>query len=110
MPDDKKQNEGGEVVLHLWLPGYHTPSLNVTKGHHWSQYYQLKKEAVRALLSAIDALPSDRLTPKILRARQRLSLTLLPTRSGKTSKTTRPNFSSSSTRKSGSGAKTKRGR
>ncbi len=100
----------GKLMLNLWLPGYHTPSLNVTKGHHWSQYYRLKKEAVSALLSAIDALPSDRLTPRILRAQRRLSLMLLPKRSGKTSRTTLPSILNCSTRKRGLGAKTKKGR
>ena len=109
MIHDNTEKQGG-LVLDLWLPGYHTPSLNVTKGHHWSQYYRLKKEAVGALLSAIDALPSDRLTPRISLARQRLALTLLPKRSGKTFPTTLPSMSNCSTRKRGSGAGTKKGR
>lgn len=110
MKTHNNQKAGAEVVLQVWLPGYHTPSLNVTNGRHWSRYYELKKEAIRALLFAIDALPSDRLTPKILRAQQRLSLMLLPKRSGKTSRTMLPNSSNSSTRKKGSGAGTRRGR
>jgi len=39
--------------VRLWLPGYHTPSLNVTKGGHWKQYYGLKQAAARALLEAL---------------------------------------------------------
>jgi hypothetical protein len=39
--------------LRLWLPGYHTPSLNVTKGGHWKQYHGLKQKAARALLRAM---------------------------------------------------------
>lgn len=39
--------------LRLWLPGYHTPSLNVTKGGHWQQYHGLKQAAARALLAAL---------------------------------------------------------
>lgn len=109
MNHDNTEKQGG-LVLDLWLPGYHTPSLNVTKGHHWSQYYRLKKEAVGALLSAIDALPSDRLTPRILRARRRLLQMLLPKPSGKTFPTILPSILNCSTRKRGSGAKTKKGR
>lgn len=39
--------------LRLWLPGYHTPSLNVTKGGHWKQYHGLKQAAARALLAVL---------------------------------------------------------
>lgn len=39
--------------LRLWLPGYHTPSLNVTKGGHWKQYHGLKQAAARALLDVL---------------------------------------------------------
>ena len=39
--------------LRLWLPGYHTPSLNVTKGGHWKQYHGLKQKAARALLEPL---------------------------------------------------------
>lgn len=39
--------------LRLWLPGYHTPSLNVTKGGHWKQYHGLKQAAARALMRAL---------------------------------------------------------
>jgi hypothetical protein len=40
-------------LLRLWLGGYHTPSLNKTKGGHWSQYHGLKKEAAGRLLEAL---------------------------------------------------------
>jgi hypothetical protein len=39
--------------LRLWLPGYHTPSLNVTKGGHWGQYHGLKQQAAKALLDVL---------------------------------------------------------
>ena len=99
MPIDNEEKPQGGVLLDVWLPGYHTPSLNVTKGHHWSQYYRLKKEAIKALLSAIDGLPASRLTPRILQARQRLSRMLLPRPSGKTSQMIPPSLSRSGTRK-----------
>lgn len=41
------------MALRLWLAGYHTPSLNVTKGGHWKQYHGLKQAAARALLGAM---------------------------------------------------------
>ena len=43
----------GKTGLRLWLPGYHTPSLNVTKGGHWKQYHGLKQAAARALMRAL---------------------------------------------------------
>lgn len=43
--------------LRLWLPGYHTPSLNVTKGGHWKQYYGLKQEAAKVLLGVLKETP-----------------------------------------------------
>ena len=42
-------------TLRLWLPGYHTPSLNVTKGVHWSVYRRHKLEAAREVLKALVA-------------------------------------------------------
>ena len=39
--------------LLLWLPGYHTPSLNVTSGRHWGVYHRHKKAAAGALLEAL---------------------------------------------------------
>lgn len=45
--------------LRLWLAGYHTPSLNVTKGGHWKQYYGLKQAAAGALLAAVQGLQGE---------------------------------------------------
>lgn len=44
-------------VLRFWLPGYHTPSLNVTKGGHWRQYHGLKQKAAQALLDTLKECP-----------------------------------------------------
>jgi hypothetical protein len=52
MKPDRGQGELPER-LRLWLPGYHTPSLNVTKGGHWKQYLGLKQAAARALLESL---------------------------------------------------------
>lgn len=41
------------VLLRLWLAGYHTPSLNVTTGAHWTRYFRLKQGAAGALLEAL---------------------------------------------------------
>ena len=48
----------GRVLLRLWLGGYHSPSLNVTKGGHWTQYHRLKQDAAAALAQAVGA-PSE---------------------------------------------------
>lgn len=50
--DEKNPAEPSAAALRLWLPGYHTPSLNVTKGGHWKQYHGLKQQAARALMRA----------------------------------------------------------
>lgn len=39
--------------LRLWLPGYHTPSLNRTAGKHWAKVRRLKIETAAALYSAL---------------------------------------------------------
>lgn len=109
MNHDKTEKQGG-LVLDLWLPGYHTPSLNVTKGHHWSQYYRLKKEAASALLSAISDLPSDRLTPTITQAAAKLSRMCLKNASRKSSPMTARSLSKCSLPKKGVGAGMKKAR
>lgn len=104
------ENQPQTTTLELWLPGYHTPSLNVTKGHHWSKYHALKKEAARVLLSAIDALPAHLWTPRISRAQQRLSRICSGLSLTGTSPTTPPSSSTSTTRKRASGQGMKKGR
>ena len=39
--------------LRLWLPGYHTPSLNRTAGKHWAKVRRLKVAAAAALYEAL---------------------------------------------------------
>lgn len=39
--------------LRLWLAGYHTPSLNVTAGQHWSKGRRLRKEGAGAVLEGL---------------------------------------------------------
>ena len=39
--------------LRLWLPGYHTPSLNRTAGKHWSKVRRLKIATAAALYEAL---------------------------------------------------------
>ena len=39
--------------LRLWLPGYHTPSLNRTAGKHWAKVRRLKIAAAEALYEAL---------------------------------------------------------
>lgn len=53
-------------TLRLWLPGYHTPSLNVTKGGHWSVYRRHKLEAAREVLKAVPFSPAYGLARRIL--------------------------------------------
>lgn len=52
---DGEETRTGKSVLRLWLPGYHTPSLNVTAGKHWSVYRRHKQKAARAVLIALAA-------------------------------------------------------
>lgn len=54
---DTLKREQRTLSLRLWLPGYHTPSLNVTKGGHWKQYYGLKQEAAKVLLGVLKETP-----------------------------------------------------
>jgi len=53
-------------MLRLWLPGYHTPSLNVTMGKHWSVYRRHKMEAAREVLKALPFSPAYGLARRIL--------------------------------------------
>lgn len=46
-------NATGTVALRLWLAGYHTPSLNKTKGLHWSRGRKLNQGAAEALYRAL---------------------------------------------------------
>lgn len=39
--------------LRLWLPGYHTPSLNRTAGKHWAQVRRMRLETAEALYEAL---------------------------------------------------------
>lgn len=39
--------------LRLWLPGYHTPSLNRTAGKHWAKVRRLRWETALALFEAL---------------------------------------------------------
>lgn len=64
------------MTLRLWLPGYHTPSLNVTTGAHWKVYFRLKKQAAAALLAALDAATLADL-PALDTARRALALIAL---------------------------------
>lgn len=52
--------------LRLWLPGYHTPSLNVTSGRHWSVYRKHKLAAAVEVLKAVPAVPAYALARRIL--------------------------------------------
>lgn len=58
--------EGAPSVLRLWLPGYHTPSLNVTSGRHWSVYRKHKLAAAVEVLKAVPAVPDYALARRIL--------------------------------------------
>lgn len=53
-------------TLRLWLPGYHTPSLNVTSGRHWSVYRRHKLAAAGEVLKALPAVPAYALARRIL--------------------------------------------
>lgn len=39
--------------LRLWLPGYHTPSLNRTAGKHWAKVRRMRLETADALYEAL---------------------------------------------------------
>lgn len=39
--------------LRLWLPGYHTPSLNRTAGKHWAKVRRMRLETAEALYEAL---------------------------------------------------------
>jgi hypothetical protein len=43
----------GKTGLRLWLPGYHTPSLNRTAGKHWAKVRRLRLETAAALYEAL---------------------------------------------------------
>lgn len=68
---DVTQPDGREAVieksvLRLWLPGYHTPSLNVTTGAHWSVYRRHKLAAALEVLKALPDVPAYGLARRIL--------------------------------------------
>ena len=92
-------------LLKLWLPGYHTPSLNVTKGHHWSQYHRLKQEAAGALLCALRASPCGLSIPITTAAVSKLSSIACGKRSPTSCATTRRRTSTSNSGRSGASAK-----
>lgn len=48
-----RQGDKETPELLLWLPGYHTPSLNVTAGKHWSVYRRHKQKAAGEVLMAL---------------------------------------------------------
>jgi hypothetical protein len=56
------------VTLRLWLPGYHTPSLNRTQGRHWTVAQAGKQEVAREVLKAlpVGATASLALARKVL--------------------------------------------
>jgi hypothetical protein len=45
--------DGESPALRLWLPGYHTPSLNRTAGKHWAKVRRLRLETAEALYEAL---------------------------------------------------------
>lgn len=51
--ETKRLGDGEISSLRLWLPGYHTPSLNRTAGKHWSKVRRLKIETAAALYDAM---------------------------------------------------------
>lgn len=53
MADSPRLPVSSSPGLRLWLPGYHTPSLNRTAGKHWSKVRRLKKQAAGALYEAL---------------------------------------------------------
>lgn len=56
-PRLKVASSPGLPTLRLWLPGYHTPSLNVTTGSGWKKYLGMKQKAAGALLDALKERP-----------------------------------------------------
>lgn len=61
-----------EPRIKMWLPGYHTPSLNRTQGHHWTVSHKLKKQAAASLLSALPASQHNLSTQTITAAQLKL--------------------------------------
>src|SRR5580692_7101830 len=80
------------MKLTLHLPGYLTPSPNLTRWSSWKVAYSEKRKAARALLSALSAVQPDSSTlttsteasnhSLIVAAQQNLSLTMIVNRSG----------------------------
>lgn len=55
--------DGESPALRLWLPGYHTPSLNRTAGKHWAKVRRMKKQAAGALYEALRGHGLDNPSP-----------------------------------------------
>lgn len=51
------------MKIRLWLPGYHTPSLNRTQGQHWSKVRRMKKKDAAALYEALRDCGLDNPSP-----------------------------------------------
>ncbi len=77
-------------VLRIWLPGYHTPSLNRTSGKHWSDYYRLKKDVAERLESALSGSQHSLSTQTITEAQSKLHSIASAKRSRRSSRTTTP--------------------
>lgn len=79
--------------LRLWLPGYHTPSLNRTAGKHWAKVRRLRWETALALFEALreTEVPKDWL-PEARRVLTRIMLKkpMEPRRGKKPPKPERP--------------------
>jgi hypothetical protein len=90
----------------LWLPKHLTPSLNVLTGAHWSIYLKLKKQAAIALISALNAAPSDSSTPTTSLAVAKLSS--IASAKHRSSPTTTPRASKSPSPKPASPPKPKK--
>lgn len=97
-----------EPRIKMWLPGYHTPSLNKTKGHHWRQYHLLKKQAAAALLSALSGSQHNLSTQTITQAQLKLHSIAYDTPSRRSSSTTVLKTLISNSAKRGAGTKTRK--
>lgn len=53
MADSPRLPVSSAPGLRLWLPGYHTPSLNRTAGKHWALVRRFKIAAASALYEAL---------------------------------------------------------
>lgn len=66
--------------LRLWLPGYHTPSLNRTAGKHWAKVRRMRLETAEALYEALRGgffVRGSQFAIAVAQARQVLSKILL---------------------------------